>query len=869
MPRIDDFLDQLSGNSWFSTLDLFTGYWQVEVEEGDRPKTAFATRRGLFQFRQKPFGLCTAPATFQRLMETVLAGLQWEICLVYLDDVIVFGKTFEGMLQNLRTVFDCLANAGLKLKPKKCALFSKQVRYLGHVISGEGVATDPEKVAAVAQWPTPISLKEVRSFLGLCGYYRRYIEGFASIAKCLHSLSENDKPFVWSKDCQEAFDTLKGKLTNAPILAHPDFSQPFTLDTDASNQAIGAVLSQNIDGKECVIAYASRVLTKAERRYCVTRKELLAIVTFVTQFRHYLCGRKFKIRTDHGSLRWLLRFKNPEGQLARWLEILSSYDMDIEHRAGVRHQNADALSRIPCRQCGFDPHWEDECQLPVRTVKAKEEVLSEKSLQELQDEDSDIAKVKQWVQTKERPPFDDIRGGGYYLKLLWIQFKYLQIIDGLLCRMSNGQKQAVVPKTERRSVLQQMHDSRSSAHLGCRKTIAKLQERYYWPDMKMDARNYVKGCDVCLRRKGPVKTKRAPMKIVEAGIPMERIATDILGELPETESGNRYILVISDYYTKWTESFPMPNMEARTVARIIVEKVITRFGVPSYIHSDQGKQYEGSLFHEMCRLLGIKKTRTTPYHPQSDGMVERFNRTLTTMLSAYVNEHHSDWDTHLQYVMMAYRSARHETTGFTPNKLMLGREVSTPLDIMYEMPMAMKRIPTNKWVWELQEKMEDAHKLVRRHVRSEMVRQKRYHDEKLSWEEFKEGDSVYIYFPTKKLGHSPKFTSHWRGPYNILRRLSNLTYEVDCGQNNKPQIVHVDRIRRNHRQQLRGEQTPDHEQPAVQDGTSKEESELVSEVDSSYELVSDGDSDDQDVSSFGRKRRAPTWLNDYVRETFI
>ena len=262
------------------------------------------------------------------------------------------------MLKNLQTVFDCLAKAGLKLKPKKCTLFAKEVRYLGHVVSQSGVSTNPDKIITVQNWPVPVSVKEVRSFLGLCGYYRRYIQGFAAIGKCLHRLTEKGRAFIWNQECQIAFETLKSKLVEAQILAHPDFTKPFILDTDDSLESIGGVLSQEIDGRERVIAYGSRVLSKTERRYCVTRRELLAIVFFVSQFRHYLYGRKFKIRTDHGSLRWLLRFKNPEGQLAHWLEVLSTYDMEIEHRPGKQHQNADALSRIPCRQCGYDPEWE-------------------------------------------------------------------------------------------------------------------------------------------------------------------------------------------------------------------------------------------------------------------------------------------------------------------------------------------------------------------------------------------------------------------------------------------------------------------------------------------------------------------------------
>ena len=265
LPRIDDSLAQLAGAKWFSCLDLNSGYWQVEVDEVDREKTAFMSRRGLFEFKVMPFGLCSAPASFERLMETVLAGLNWQICLIYLDDIIVIGKSFRDMVWNLEQVLDKLQGANLKLKPRKCTLFAKEVEFLVHVVSEAGIKTDPRKTEVVSSWPTPDNVHEVRSFLGFCSYYRRFIPQFAEVAKPLHCLTEKTHPFVWSEQCQEAFERLKKKMVEAPVLAHPDFSKPFIIDTDASDAAIGAVLSQNIDGQEHAIAYASRTLSKAEK----------------------------------------------------------------------------------------------------------------------------------------------------------------------------------------------------------------------------------------------------------------------------------------------------------------------------------------------------------------------------------------------------------------------------------------------------------------------------------------------------------------------------------------------------------------------------------------------------------------------------
>lgn len=358
LPRIDESIDCLAGAKYFSTLDLAAGYWQVPLDNDAKLKSAFVVPGGLFQFEVMPFGLCNAPATFERLMETVLAGMQWKSLLIYLDDVIVFGSTVEEVVERLEAVFTRLREAKLKLKPKKCHLFRREVLYLGHVVSKEGVSTDPSKTEAVRNWPTPTSVTEVRSFLGLASYYRRFIHKFSDVAKPMTTLTKKETPFVWTEQCQTALQALKSKLTTAPILAYPRIGEGFLLDTDASKDAIGAVLSQEEEGRERVIAYASTTLSKAEQNYCVTRRELLAVVHFLKHFRPYLYGQDVTVRTDHGALRWLFNFKNPEGQLARWLEVISQYRLTLVHRAGRQHCNADGLSRRPCRQCG---QAEDVC----------------------------------------------------------------------------------------------------------------------------------------------------------------------------------------------------------------------------------------------------------------------------------------------------------------------------------------------------------------------------------------------------------------------------------------------------------------------------------------------------------------------------
>ena len=614
LPQIDVTLDALNGATWFSTLDLKSGYWQVELEQSAKEKTAFTAGKGLWQFNFMPFGLCNAPATFERLMEAVLAGLPWKTCLVYLDDIIVHAVNFDSHVENLRKVLTKLRQANLKLNPQKCNLFQQQVQFLGYTVAKDGISADQGKVKAVQDWPQPSNVREVKSFLGLCTYYRRFVPGFSNIAKPLHLLSEKNTKFQWTNECDAAFKSLKQHLTQTPTLSYPDFKKPFILDTDASNVAIGAVLSQVVDGAERPITYFSKTLSKPETRYCVTRRELLAVVKATEHFHPYLYGNPFLIRTDHASLRWLLSFKNPEGQMARWLQKLQQYNFNVEHRVGERHGNADALSRRPCNQneCRYCEkreirEWELQNEKPrqpttevvgrrIYTISSESSGNQQSSLEEIgeaQRSDPEIRCIITWMEeSSTKPEWNEVSSYGTSVKSYWGQWESLRLHDGKLYRIVDNDTaqqlwQLVIPKPLRKTVLEQLHDNPAGGHFGVAKTLSKVRERFFWPNCRQFVEEWCQKCVKCASRKGPSKQQKGPMKQFMVGAPLERVAVDVLGPLPTSTSGNKYSFTLGDYFTKWVEAYPLENQQAETVAEVIVKEFVSRFGVPLQLHSDQ------------------------------------------------------------------------------------------------------------------------------------------------------------------------------------------------------------------------------------------------------------------------------------------
>lgn len=827
LPRIDDALDSLGGSNYFCVMDLASGFWQQRVREEDRPKTAFATHKGLFQFKCMPFGMANSPASFERLMDVVLNGLQWERCLVYLDDVIVFGKSFEDTLENLSTVFERFKMANLKLKPKKCFLFQEEVSYLGHLVTKDGVKCDPAKLEAIENWPVPESVPDVRSFLGIASYYRKFIDNFSTISFPLTQLTRKNQKFVWSDQCKTAFHTLKTSLISAPILAYPTRNDPFILDTDASLYGIGAVLSQVQNGEEKVIAYGSKTLSKSQMRYCTTFRELLAVVVFVKQFKHYLYGKHFLLRTDHSSLTWLKSFKEPEGMIARWISALDTFDFEIKHRKGSLHCNADALSRRPRRRCKRDDCKQCnsgttvDCTIAAITSKSSKDQVndmvdtdSESNIRPIasnwveQWSDQDLANFQQDDETikqasellaehgSEKPR---IKTQNQELITLLRQWELLEIRNNLLYRKwqnENGTStlQLVAPKKIRTEIMHMLHDCKTSGHLGREKTLSRVKSRFYWPGITNDIKRWCATCILCQRRKPGPGIGKSPMEHVTVYGPMECIAIDLMGPLPLTENGNQYIMVVSDYFTKWTEAYSLPDQRAQTVADKLITEFICRFGTPTRIHTDQGRQFESNLFASMCEILEITKTRTTPYHPQSDGMVERFNRTLQQILSMFVNENKDDWDDHLPYITMAYRSCLHESTHCSPNLLMLGREIALPLDVMTGSHHTHNTIecPILYIEW-MRSAMQRAFDIAHDNLNSSFQKQKKYYDVKLKHRQFEIGDKVLRWYPPQA---NQKLGMGWIGPYTITRQLCDIRYEIQDCTTSQLKIVHVDHLKK-------------------------------------------------------------------------
>lgn len=858
LPNIEDCLDTLHGNKYFSTLDMASGYYQIDLAPEDRKKTAFITRYGLFEHTRMGFGLCNAPATFQRAMQLVLQGLNWHVVLAYLDDIVVLGKSFISHLQNLEQVFRRFRQCNLKLKPKKCVLLKCQVSFLGRLVTQDGVFIDPNKQEVVQSWPPPVNTHQLQVFLGFVNYLRDHIPHFAEKVLCLYELSRSKSLFVWEEEHQEAFDKIKAAIASAQCLSYPSPEASFILDTDASNKTIGAALSQIQNGKEVPICFASHVLIKAQRNYCTTRKELLAVVKFTRVFRHYLLGKQFLVRTDHGSLVWLLRFKHIEGQLARWIEELSQYDMKVVHRPGKKHLNADGLSRVPdsltecdCYSAGTNPEslpcggckyctrahnqWarfnedvDDVVPLAVRSVTDVMTAGSESNPSEeesyasdeesstndcvtaswlqgcvledvktRQKEDSDLGPIIQWLSSSETPSQAELYLQSPGLKALWRCRSQLEIIDGILFYKWEHQpfrrNCLVVPTSLKDDVLSFCHNLKSSGHHGQTKTLKRLKASFMWYNMSRDCKAYVQSCRQCNLNKKASRTARAALGTFHAGYPMERVHLDILGPFRPSEHGNVYILMMIDQFTKWVEMSAIPTQSAEVVAEKFIAHFVSTFGCPLEVHTDQGRNFESNLFKAFCDTLQITKTRTTPYHPSSNGQIERINRTVLQMIRCFIEGKNQSWDRDLPLLTMALHSTENRNTGFTPNQMMLGREVFHPADlIMGTASPNMSHFQPAEWVQHLSTTLHEVHKLARENLRSSIRTQKRLYDTRLQESVFNPGDVVYLRDSSTKVKISTKLRPIWKGPYLVVLSRPPLYHIQD---RRKTHCVHHDRLK--------------------------------------------------------------------------
>lgn len=778
LPYVSAILDRLRGAKFITSLDVKTAYWQIPMDEESKQYTAFTIPgRGLFQFTRMPFGLHNAPATWQRLIDQVLGPDLEPYVFVYLDDIIIFADTFEKHLEILTEVMRRLRNAGLALSRDKCHFCQPELKYLGYVVNSQGLLADPEKVTAILNIPTPKNSKEIRRIVGMASWYRRFIPNFSSIISPLTALLRKNCKFVWSDVCETAFTTIKNCLVSAPILACPDFSLPFTIQTDASGFGIGCVLTQTVNGEERVICYISRSLTRAERNFSVTERECLAVLWAVEKLRPYLEGSRFTVITDHHSLVWLNNLKDPSGRLARWAVRLQQYDFEIIHRKGKEHLVPDALSRAV-------PEIDTISVSPVEDTKylSKSHLNSESCEQNL--ETSSVEKVDRWYKQMmgrvTSQPFKyrswRITTGKLYKSF---KSKYPSLNDEI------DEWREVVPKSDRKQLISDCHDKPTSGHLGIFKTFERLAQHYYWPKMKADVARYVNKCSVCMAHKPEQKKPAGLMsRHPEVTKPWQMISVDIVGPLPRSTKGYSYILSVVDCFTKFVMFFPLRSATAAQVIQKLEENVLLIFGAPQYLLTDNGVQFRSKEFKHLATSYKIQILFNAYYHAQANP-VERTHRVLKTMLASYVKDNHRTWDRFLPKVACAVRTAVHEVIGMTPYFANFGREMTLE-GTQYPNTVNSETLENVQFA--------DRHDLVKRapamldvyddivkRLKSAYEKSKIVYDLRRRPATFAVGDTVwrrnYVLSDASK-HFNAKLAPKFVGPFIIHRKVSYATYEL-------------------------------------------------------------------------------------------
>ncbi|KAK3522328.1 hypothetical protein QTP86_003678, partial [Hemibagrus guttatus] len=655
-PWIDDALDCLVGSKWFSVLDLRSGYYQIAMAEEDKEKTAFICPLGFFQFERMPQGITGAPATFQRLMEKAVGDMHLLQVIVYLDDIIVFGRTLEEHEERLLKVLDRLRECGLKVSIDKCQFCQSQVRYVGHIVSSAGVSPDPAKIEAVTHWRIPTDLKSLRSFLGFCGFYWRFIKGYSAIVRPLTELTKGYPP------------------------------------------ASGHNKQEHLDGLRPV-AYASRRLSATEQRYPVHQLEFLALKwAVVDKFHDYLYGAQFVVKTDNNPLTYVLSTAKLSATGHRWLAALSTYNFSLQYKPGKHNIDADVLSRYPCDsstdagwrvipktgvkaicrvavtaednvsssrlvdQLGVSPQSIPEAfSCPTALGNCHMEQLTYAELRKAQEDDLVIGEVKKDVESGKI--LTVAKSSDTTVMLLQRQGSKLMVQNQLLYRVTKSscgkeKKQLVLPGKYWSQVLRSLHDD--SGHLGVEKTTELVRDRFYWPRMSAYVEQYVKNCGRCLARK-TIPKKVAPLHHMTSSGPFDLVCIDFLS-IESVSRGIGNVLVITDHFTRYAQAFATKDQKALTVAKILCDKFFVHYGLPSRIHSDQGRDFESGLIKELLRMLGIRKSRTTPYHPQGDPQPERFNRTLLSMLGTLTPAEKIRWSQHINRVRLTVPETSRKVT---------------------------------------------------------------------------------------------------------------------------------------------------------------------------------------------------------------
>ena len=914
-PNVETVIDRLNEAAWFSSIDLQKGYHQIPLTERAKDICSFRCPFGFYRYTRLPFGVMNAPAYFQRMMDSILQGLTWTTCMVYMDDVIIFAKTWEEHLARLRAVLDRLRAAGLTCGFKKCRFGKEQIAYLGHVVSAKGVQPDDAKARAVQAFVRPTTLAGMRSFLGLTGVFHKFVFRYGDIVRPLHAMTRADealnwrKGTVWTPERIVAFDAIKDAVCKGNLLlTHPDYSKPMFVVCDASDYGVGAMLAQlDDDGiTERPIAFMSAAFTGPAKRYTTTEKEGLAVVWAVASFRPYIHGVPTIVVTDHASLTHILSRGNPPPRIAHWVMDLAEYDLHYVHRKGAHNHVADALSRLQSVL-----HAEDvidgsgEAQPPevvfatnvtrfsmktrkrmgkgragthlaqIREEKdpeaptaaagpagGQEEGLllrQEGSLEEgaaagkaqpeaRQMTPTEMAKATndnktarldanggKETEAAERAVLEKEHGGTVATPMPTLdggtmisvqQFVRMQMEDTALAAMINFLKSGkepedyntarwvraqadnfviqetvlkraevlrrgplptvrlltVVPAKLRKDVLNTYHDSpQFGGHMSAERTCARIKLYFWWPRIYSDVCDYVAACITCrlMDAKG-ASSKLMPH--VSPRRPFENMAVDLLA-MPVSSAGNRYAMVAMDYFSRYAIVVPLPDKKACTVAKAIMEKVILVHGHPIHLLSDRGGEFLNDIMDQMCKAVGTTKKFTTPYHPQADGMVERFNRTLLKLIGSFVDPSHLDWDVVLPYVLYAYNTSVAEATQEIPFTIIFGRDPPAALyaDVLEATGQLRRCADPASWRAE-----------VRRFLSDEFLEQLRADTASRKEKEqaaanksrkrpaqFEPGTVVLI--ANKKAvsnGQKPKLMRKNRGLFIVVRHISPVTVEV-------------------------------------------------------------------------------------------